>query len=75
MENYKLKDYEKILKPYIKMDKKIINFNDTEIEEYKYYRHNSPILINEINMNETVASNKLPSIKEVFKYLIGYRDD
>ena len=30
--NYKLKNDKKNLKPYIKMDKKIITFDDTEIE-------------------------------------------
>ena len=29
----------KKLKPYIKMDKKIINFDDTEIEEYKFHQN------------------------------------
>ena len=32
-ENYKLKKFKKELKPYRKMDKKIIKFDDTEIEE------------------------------------------
>ena len=34
------------------MDKKIIKFDDTEIEEYTFYRHNSPISINEIDIND-----------------------
>ena len=33
----------KKLKPYIKKDNKNIKFDDTEIEEYKFYRHNSSI--------------------------------
>ena len=40
-----LKNYEKELKPYIKIDKK---FDDTEIQEYKFYQYNSPISINDI---------------------------
>ena len=35
----------KELKPYIKIDKK---FDDTEIQEYKFYQYNSPISINDI---------------------------
>ena len=44
--------------------KKIIKFDDTEIEEYKFYRNNSPILINEIDINEIVESNKIPFDKQ-----------
>ena len=44
--NYKLQKLQKILKPYIKMDKKVIKFDDTETEEYKFHQYKSPILIN-----------------------------
>ena len=44
--------------------KKIIKFDGTEIEEYKFYQNNSPILINEIDINEIVASNKIPFDKQ-----------
>ena len=39
------------------MDKKIIKFHDTEIEEYEFHQHKSPISINGIN--EIVVSIKL----------------
>ena len=29
-----------------------MKFDDTETEEYKFYRHNSPISIYEIDINE-----------------------
>ena len=66
MENYKLKKLLKILKPYIKMDKKIIKFDDTEIEKYRFHQYDKPIDINKI-----VVSNKVPFCKNNFKYLIG----
>ena len=34
------------------MDKKIIEFDDIEIEECKFYRYKSPILMNHININK-----------------------
>ena len=37
------------------MDKKIIKFDDTEIEEYEF-----PLLINDIDINEIVVSNMFP---------------
>ena len=56
------------------MDIKIIKFDDTEIEEYKFYQHNSLISIQKIDINEIVISNKLPFSKQDFKYFIGYKD-
>ena len=34
------------------MDNKIIKFDDIEIDEHKFYQYNSPISINEIDINE-----------------------
>ena len=51
------------------MDKKIIKFDNTEIEEYKIYQHKSSISINDIGINKIVASNKFLFGKKDFKYL------
>ena len=56
------------------MGKKIIKFNDTEIKKYKFHQHTSPILINNIDINKIVVSNKVPFNKRDFKYFIGYKD-
>ena len=56
------------------MDKKVIKFDDSEIEEYKFNQHKSPISINNIVINEIVVSNKLPFGKQDSKYLTGYKD-
>ena len=48
------------------MDQKM-KFDDTEIEEYKFYQRNSPILINKIDINEIVLSSS--------KYFTGYIDN
>ena len=37
VENYKLKKLSKKLIPHLKMDKKIIKFDETKIEEYKFH--------------------------------------
>ena len=57
------------------MDKKIIKFNDTEIEEYRFHQHKIPLSINNININKIVVSNKLPFGKQNFKYFIGCKGD
>ena len=61
----KKKDYKlKKLKPYTKMDKRNIKFDDTEIKEHKFHQNKSPILINDIDINKIVAPNKLPAGKQ-----------
>ena len=40
------------LKPYAKMDKNIIKFNDTETEKYKFYQHKSLSSIDNIDTNK-----------------------
>ena len=74
MKNYKLKKIEKILKSYVKMDKKIIKFDDTEIEIYKFHQYERPISIDNINANKIIVSNKISFGKNDFKYFIGYKD-
>ena len=56
------------------MDKKIIKFDDTKIEEYEFHQHKSSISINNIDINKIVVSNKLHFGKQDFKYFIGYKD-
>ena len=57
------------------MDKNIIKFDDTEIEEYKFHQYKSPISIKDIDINERVLSNKFPFGKQDFEYFIGYKDN
>ena len=56
------------------MNKKIIKFEDTEIEEYILHQNENPILINNIDINKIMLSNKLSFGKQGFKYFIGYKD-
>ena len=48
----------KKLKPCIQLDKKIIKFHETEIEEYQFYQYKIPISINDIDINKILVSNK-----------------
>ena len=56
------------------MDKKIIKFDNTEIEKYKFQQHKSPISIDNIGIEKIVVSNKVSFGKKNFKYFIGYKD-
>ena len=52
------------------MNKKDKKFDDTEIEEYE-----SLILINHIDINEIIASNKFSFAQQDFKYFVGSKDN
>ena len=54
------------------MDKKIIKFDDNEIEECKFHLYKSPVLISYTDTNEIVVSNEFPFGKD-FKYFVGYK--
>ena len=55
------------------MDKKIFTFDDTEIEKYKFHQYKSPFLIDNIDVNKIVVSNKISFCKKDFGYFIGYK--
>ena len=56
------------------MDKKVIKFDDTEIEEYEFHQYKRHISINDIDTNKIIVSNKFPSGKQDYKYFIGCKD-
>ena len=56
------------------MDEKIVNFDDSEIEKYKFHQYKRPISINNIDVNKIVVSNKASLGKNDFKYCISYKD-
>ena len=55
--------------------KEIIMFSDTEIKKQKFHSHKIPISIDDVNIDRTAVSNKVPSSKKGFKYFIRYEDD
>ena len=50
---------EKIFKSYIKIEKTITKFGDIEIKKRKFQERKRPILIQNININKIVVSNKI----------------
>ena len=48
--------------------------DDTEIEKYKFHLHNSPISVNNIDINKIVVSNKVSFGEKDFKYFFHYKD-
>ena len=52
------------------MDKKIKKIDDTEVEKYELYQYKIPILIDDIDLNKILVSNRISFIEIDFKYLI-----
>ena len=42
--------------------------------KYKFHQHESPILIDNIDISQIVVSNKVSFAKRDFKYFIGFKD-
>ena len=59
------------MKPYIRMNKKIIKFDDTQIEKYNFQQYKSPFLMDNIDVNKIVLSNKISFGRNDFKYFIS----
>ena len=49
--------------------------DDTETEEYEFHQYESPISINDIDVNKIVVYNEFPFGKQDFKYFTGYKDN
>ena len=52
------------------MDRKIVKFDYTEIEEHKFHQNKNLFLKKDIDINKILVSNKLS-----LKYIICYRDN
>ena len=52
----------------------MIKFDDIEIDICKFHQYKSPILVDYIDINKIVVSNKISYGKNDFKYFIGYKD-
>ena len=48
------------------MDKKVIKFDNNEIEKYTFHQYKTPILINNIDICKIVVSNKVSFGKKRF---------
>ena len=54
------------------MSKEIITFGDNEIRKHKFHRYKSPILLENVNIDNTLVCNKISSGEENYKYFISY---
>ena len=54
------------------MDKEIFISGDIEIEKNKFYRHKAPILLEDVDTEKVLVSNKISFGEKNHKYFIGY---
>ena len=59
-------------KLFIKMDRKVITFYDTEIEKYKFHQNKNSISINYIDIKEIIVSKKFLFGKQENSDLYAY---
>ena len=57
------------------MEKEILMFGDTEIENNKFYHHKSPIFLKNVDTEKVLASKKISSGEKNYEYFIGYLHD
>ena len=48
------------MKAYIKKEKRIIKFDDTEIQKQKFHQHKRPISIKNVDIDKIVVYSKVP---------------
>ena len=53
------------------MGKEILTFGNIEIEKNKFYRHESSILLKDVDIEKVLVSNKFSFGEKSQKYLIG----
>ena len=66
----------KTLLSHVKMGKEIITFCDIENEKQKFYRHKSPMFLEDLDIENVLVSNKISSGKKAINtLLINLHDD
>ena len=56
----------------MKMGKETLTFGDFEIENHKLYLYESPIFLEDVDIDNMLVSDKISSGEKNFKHFIGY---
>ena len=57
------------------MGNEILTFGNIETEMYKFYPYKCPIVLEDVDIDNTLVSNKISSGEKNYKYFIGYLYD
>ena len=56
---------------HLKIDKEIIMYCDTEIENHEFHRDKNPIFLIDVNIDHIITSNRVYFGEKNSKYFIG----
>ena len=54
------------------MDQEILTFRNIEIDKNKFYRHKTPILLEDVNIEKVLGSNKIFFVEKNYVYFDGF---
>ena len=57
---------------HMKMGKEILTFGNIEIEKNKFYRHKTPIILGDVDIEKVLVSKKISFGEKNYKYFSGY---
>ena len=57
------------------MGKEILTFNNIQIEKSKFYRHKTPIFLEDVDIQKVLVSSKISFGEKNYKYFISYLYD
>ena len=47
------------------MGKEVLTFGDIEIEKNKFYRHKTPFLLRDVDIEKVLVSSKIPLVNKI----------
>ena len=59
----------------VKLSKKTLNFDNVEVNKKEFHTSKQTIVLNLVNINQMLMSDKFGNSDKGFKYFIGYKDD
>ena len=57
------------------MNKEILLFGDIGIDKRKFCYHKNPLLIDDVDLDKVLRSDKVYFGKKSFQYFIGFKDE
>ena len=57
------------------MSEKALKFGNVEVNKKEFHNYKQPIVLDSVDIDKTVATDKFENIDNGSKYFIGYKDD
>ena len=73
--NKALQSKKNFVLPNIKMSKKTLKLDNIEVNKKEFRKSKQPIVLNLVDTNRIVLSDKFKHCDDSFKYFFGYKED